>query len=66
MWNEILKRIDNRTPQEAVSQWGGAIDSLQLVNWSGEATMDGINTKEWLRLILQKIMDSSWINQLPF
>lgn len=33
MWNEVLKRINStETPKNAVKQWGGAADSINLVN----------------------------------
>lgn len=35
-------------------------------NWSGESAAGGHNTKKWLELIYQKIIDSSWTKQLPF
>ncbi len=33
-------------------------------NWSGESAPGGIDTKQWLASIYQKLMDSSWIEQL--
>jgi Ser/Thr protein kinase RdoA (MazF antagonist) len=33
MWNEVLKRINSaETPKNAVKQWGGTADSINLVN----------------------------------
>ena len=33
MWNEVLKRIDSmQTPKNGVTRWGGAADSIHLVN----------------------------------
>lgn len=33
MWNEVLKRFDRtQTPKNGVTRWGGATDSIHLVN----------------------------------
>lgn len=33
MWDDILSGIDNQTtPQKAVAAWGGALDSIRLIN----------------------------------
>jgi hypothetical protein len=34
-------------------------------NWSGESAAGGHNMGQWQQLIYQKIIDSSWTEQLP-
>ncbi|GGI75850.1 phosphotransferase enzyme family protein [Legionella impletisoli] len=32
MWNEVLKRINNATPKQAVDRWGGDLQTIKLIS----------------------------------